>query len=57
MGYFPNDICFAWGEESVNRLKNTNNCIKHYVVTGDPYPKIEETKKIDFEKKNSKAKK
>lgn len=56
LGYFPNDICFAWGVESVNRLKNTNNCIKHYVITGDPYPKIEVTKKIDFEKKIQKLK-
>ena len=56
MGYFPNDICFTWGKESTSRLQNTYNCIKYFIISGDPYPKISHIKKTNFERKIHKLK-
>ena len=56
MGYFPNDIYFTWGKESTSRLKNTYNCIKYFIISGDPYPNIDKAKQTNFEIKINKLK-
>ena len=56
MGYFPNDVYFTWGKESTSRLQNTYNCIKYFIISGDPYPKINHVKKTNFERKIHKLK-
>ena len=36
--------------------KNTYNCIKYFIISGDPYPKISHIKKTNFERKIHKLK-
>ena len=57
IGFAPNDIFFAWGEETAKRIAKTENCIEHIVITGDPYPKISSEKNLMILEKIEKLKK
>ncbi len=56
LGFHPNDIFFAWGEESARRISKTENLIKKIVITGDHYPKIDLEKEKKIKEKISKLK-
>ena len=56
IGFYPNDIFFAWGEESAKRISKTENCIDHIVITGDPYPSITQEKNLKILEKIKKLK-
>ena len=57
MGYFFLMIFASLGaRESTSRLQNTYNCIKYFIISGDPYPKISHIKKTNFERKIHKLK-
>jgi hypothetical protein len=57
LGFHPNDIFFAWGEESAKRISETENLIKKIVITGDHYPKINKEKEKKLSERIEKLKK
>ena len=57
IGFFPNDIFFAWGKETARRISQTENLISNILITGDHYPKISKSDKKIYKEKINKLKK
>ena len=36
-GYYPNDLFFVWGEDSVEGLLKSKNYFKNMIISGYPY--------------------